>query len=152
MTTETLRVSDDYEDKTVTYIPLQPIENRMNEGDQSRLLKYLEPEFINATPDSKTKDLGFIELEEKEKLELDYDEDNAEIAEVEAAQQAALLAPREYQYELYQKALQENVIAVLDTGAGKTLISIMLIKHMAALEREARLTRREVSKDDMHGS
>ncbi|KAJ3053727.1 hypothetical protein HK097_003535 [Rhizophlyctis rosea] len=41
---------------------------------------------------------------------------------------------REYQLDLLREAKDHNVIAVLDTGSGKTLISIMLIKHMAGLE------------------
>ncbi|OZJ04712.1 hypothetical protein BZG36_01815 [Bifiguratus adelaidae] len=42
----------------------------------------------------------------------------------------ALNAPnaRRYQVELFEMAKKENVIAVLDTGSGKTLIAILLIK------------------------
>jgi endoribonuclease Dicer len=36
---------------------------------------------------------------------------------------------REYQQELFERAKGENVIAVLDTGMGKTLIAAMLIRH-----------------------
>ncbi|EXJ75346.1 uncharacterized protein A1O5_02042 [Cladophialophora psammophila CBS 110553] len=36
---------------------------------------------------------------------------------------------REYQQELFEKAKEENVIAVLDTGSGKTLIAALLIRH-----------------------
>jgi endoribonuclease Dicer len=36
---------------------------------------------------------------------------------------------REYQQELFERAREENVIAVLDTGMGKTLIAAMLIRH-----------------------
>ncbi|KAG1233174.1 hypothetical protein G6F35_001373 [Rhizopus arrhizus] len=138
-----VQTSSDYVDNSVEYIPLIPKENNMNEKDPSHLSKYLDPEFFNATPDTKTKDLGFIELEQKERLEMDYEDDKDYQIEQEQAQQAAKLAPREYQYDLFQKALKENIITVLDTGAGKTLISVMLIKHMTKLEREARLTRRE---------
>lgn len=42
--------------------------------------------------------------------------------------------PRSYQQKLFEVAKERNVIAVLDTGSGKTLISVMLIKHMAALQ------------------
>ncbi|KAJ3287150.1 Dicer-like protein 1 [Borealophlyctis nickersoniae] len=41
---------------------------------------------------------------------------------------------RLYQLELLNLAKDKNVIAVLDTGAGKTLIAVLLIKHMMALE------------------
>lgn len=37
---------------------------------------------------------------------------------------------RSYQQELYERARDENTIAVLETGSGKTLIAAMLIRHM----------------------
>ena len=37
---------------------------------------------------------------------------------------------REYQQELYERARDENIIAVLDTGMGKTLIAVMLIRDV----------------------
>jgi superfamily II DNA or RNA helicase len=36
---------------------------------------------------------------------------------------------RDYQQELFERAKEQNVIAVLDTGTGKTLIAAMLIRH-----------------------
>ncbi|KAI9446772.1 hypothetical protein H4582DRAFT_2070099 [Lactarius indigo] len=44
------------------------------------------------------------------------------------------LTPRRYQEEIFVKAQQRNVIAVLDTGSGKTLICAMLIKWISAQE------------------
>ena len=41
---------------------------------------------------------------------------------------------RQYQQELFERAKDENVIAVLDTGMGKTLIAVMLIRY--TLERD----------------
>ncbi|KAI8817973.1 uncharacterized protein EV422DRAFT_603341, partial [Fimicolochytrium jonesii] len=49
---------------------------------------------------------------------------------------SAPLAPRAYQQELFRKAVAGNVIAVLDTGAGKTLIAVMLLKHMTSLKQQ----------------
>lgn len=63
--------------------------------------------------------------------------------------------PREYQLELFEKAKQQNIIAVLDTGkydvwpysllatnigigSGKTLIAVLLLKHMIDKELEDR--------------
>ncbi|GJP98356.1 ATP-dependent helicase dcl1 [Aspergillus niger] len=44
------------------------------------------------------------------------------------------LDPREYQLELFERAKVQNTIAVLDTGSGKTLIAVLLLKH--TLEKE----------------
>jgi len=46
-----------------------------------------------------------------------------------------VLIPRQYQEEIFLKAQQKNVIAVLDTGSGKTLISALLIKWIASQGR-----------------
>lgn len=45
---------------------------------------------------------------------------------------------REYQLELFDKAKQQNTIAVLDTGSGKTLIATLLIRWMLEQELEQR--------------
>ncbi|KAM0328030.1 hypothetical protein ACHAQA_005431 [Verticillium albo-atrum] len=42
--------------------------------------------------------------------------------------------PREYQIELFERAKQKNIIAVLPTGSGKTLIAALLLRHI--LEQE----------------
>ena len=36
--------------------------------------------------------------------------------------------PRRYQEEIFRRAQEHNIIAALDTGSGKTLISVLLIK------------------------
>ncbi|KAI9355311.1 hypothetical protein DFJ73DRAFT_623667 [Zopfochytrium polystomum] len=45
-----------------------------------------------------------------------------------------IVTPRPYQLAIFERAKSENIIAVLDTGSGKTLIAVLLLKH-AALER-----------------
>ncbi|KAF9980863.1 Dicer-like protein 1 [Mortierella antarctica] len=53
--------------------------------------------------------------------------------------------PRNYQVEVATRAMEGNVIAVSDTGTGKTLISVLLLKKMVALaRREAELTGQQV--------
>ncbi|CAO2654740.1 Nn.00g114730.m01.CDS01 [Neocucurbitaria sp. VM-36] len=47
---------------------------------------------------------------------------------------------RDYQTELFQRAKDENIIAVLDTGSGKTHIATLLLRHILEEELEARAT------------
>lgn len=46
--------------------------------------------------------------------------------------------PREYQLELFERAKRENTIAVLDTGSGKTLIAVLLLRWVIDNELESR--------------
>lgn len=46
--------------------------------------------------------------------------------------------PRDYQTELYQRAKTENIVAVLDTGSGKTHIATLLLGHVLEQELEHR--------------
>lgn len=41
--------------------------------------------------------------------------------------------PRNYQQELFEMAKKSNIIAVLDTGSGKTLIALLLLQHMKSV-------------------
>ncbi|XP_011632113.1 endoribonuclease Dicer isoform X1 [Pogonomyrmex barbatus] len=40
--------------------------------------------------------------------------------------------PRAYQIDLYEKAIHNNTIIYLPTGAGKTYIAVMLLKHLSS--------------------
>ncbi|TLD38036.1 dicer-like protein 1 [Venturia nashicola] len=55
-----------------------------------------------------------------------------------SAESETIKDPREYQVELFEKAKNENIIAVLDTGSGKTLIAVLLLRHMLDKELEDR--------------
>ncbi|KAI0549290.1 hypothetical protein F4679DRAFT_595921 [Xylaria curta] len=47
-------------------------------------------------------------------------------------------SPREYQTELFERAKEKNIIAVLDTGTGKTLIAALLLRHIIEQELDDR--------------
>ena len=46
--------------------------------------------------------------------------------------------PREYQLELFELAKKQNTIAVLDTGSGKTLVAVLLLRWTIDQELERR--------------
>ncbi|KAI2472966.1 hypothetical protein F4781DRAFT_443323 [Annulohypoxylon bovei var. microspora] len=56
----------------------------------------------------------------------------------EAESEKIISSPREYQTELFERAKQKNVIAVLDTGTGKTLIAALLLRYTLDQELEDR--------------
>ncbi|KAI9029207.1 hypothetical protein DFJ74DRAFT_657501 [Hyaloraphidium curvatum] len=51
------------------------------------------------------------------------------------AKEEARLHPRAYQLNVFEVAKTSNVVAVLPTGAGKTLISCLLVKHTLDIAR-----------------
>lgn len=63
-----------------------------------------------------------------------HDDAEAERKEQQQESDRIINRARDYQQELFERAKEENVIAVLDTGTGKTLIAAMLIRHV--LEEE----------------
>ncbi|RYP10235.1 hypothetical protein DL764_000727 [Monosporascus ibericus] len=56
----------------------------------------------------------------------------------EAESEKIINSPREYQVELFEKAKEKNIIAVLDTGTGKTLIAALLLRYTIEQELEDR--------------
>jgi endoribonuclease Dicer len=78
----------------------------------------------------------------KEELKADLKKCAEEELSVESilasAESVTIKDPREYQVELFEKAKNENIIAVLDTGSGKTLIAVLLLRHILDKELEDR--------------
>ncbi|KAI5212191.1 hypothetical protein AUEXF2481DRAFT_75327 [Aureobasidium subglaciale EXF-2481] len=68
-------------------------------------------------------------------------DDELSIRQLLASQETTqiITTPREYQLDLFQRATQQNTIAVLDTGSGKTLIAVLLLRHTIEEELQARL-------------
>ncbi|ESZ93843.1 hypothetical protein SBOR_5784 [Sclerotinia borealis F-4128] len=56
----------------------------------------------------------------------------------QAEKQHIISSPRDYQLELFEKAKNQNIIAVLDTGSGKTFIAVLLLRYIIDQELEGR--------------
>ncbi|KAI9821879.1 MAG: Dicer-like protein 1 [Pycnora praestabilis] len=68
------------------------------------------------------------------------DDDSLSTRNLMAKQESTVIIsdPREYQIELFEKAKKQNIIAVLDTGSGKTLIAVLLLRYVLDQELEDR--------------
>ncbi|CAK7207002.1 Dicer-like protein 1 [Sporothrix eucalyptigena] len=86
-----------------------------------------------------TKNRDNITKATKKATEALCDEDKTSAALVREFESAKIIeSPRDYQIELFEKAKQKNIIAVLDTGSGKTLIAALLLRHIIEQELEDR--------------
>lgn len=63
-------------------------------------------------------------------MSLDPPSETAKITTVFNGSTPTALVPRNYQIELYERAYNENIIVFLETGAGKTLVSALLIRKV----------------------
>jgi endoribonuclease Dicer len=106
---------------------------------------------ILTTPDSAAKQASRKQLfrewiaENTEQLDKSHKKDRIATESEEMTSIADLLAkqdsvviddPRDYQLELFEMAKEQNIIAVLPTGSGKTMISILLLQHILDQEVE----------------
>lgn len=79
-----------------------------------------------------------IENDTKRENKTVADEEQS-IRQLLASESPPIIAdPREYQIELFERAKHQNTIAVLDTGSGKTLIAVLLLRHTIDQELERR--------------
>lgn len=81
-----------------------------------------------------------VATEEEEAPPIDFEnlDDLTTKSLVKYGSDTIITTPREYQIELFELAKTKNVIAVLDTGSGKTLIAVLLLKHVFEEELAAR--------------
>lgn len=86
-----------------------------------------------------SKEHQITEKEAKEALsEMDDDKLSIRLLLKKQETSANITNPRDYQTELYQRAKDDNIIAVLGTGSGKTHIATLLLRHILDLELENR--------------
>lgn len=78
--------------------------------------------------------------ERKRKKDPQEREEILSLKELMAQQESTRIIsnPRDYQMKLFERAKERNTIAVLDTGSGKTLIAVLLLKHIIDQELEDR--------------
>lgn len=69
--------------------------------------------------------------------------DESRIVHLDPADKRIIASPREYQVELFERAKEKNIIAVLATGSGKTLIAALLLRHMIEQELVDRSNKEE---------
>ena len=81
-----------------------------------------------------------VTQEEVKTAAKDADDEALSVSNLMAKQESTVIIsdPREYQVELFERAKKQNIIAVLDTGSGKTLIAVLLLKHVLDQELEDR--------------
>ncbi|KAF2188185.1 hypothetical protein K469DRAFT_660734 [Zopfia rhizophila CBS 207.26] len=94
-------------------------------------------EIFRAWANKRTEEI--TEKQAKEAIQ-SADDEILSIRDILAKQEssAAIVNPRDYQTELFQKAKEENIIAVLDTGSGKTHIATLLLRHILDEELQNR--------------
>ncbi|ORY16739.1 hypothetical protein BCR34DRAFT_531207 [Clohesyomyces aquaticus] len=99
--------------------------------------KRAQNEIFRAYATMKTEQI--TEKEVKEVIQ-GTDDENLSIRDILAKQEtsAQITNPRDYQTELFQRAKEENIIAVLDTGSGKTHIATLLLRHILDEELQRR--------------
>lgn len=110
---------------------------RSHEAGDLHEKRRLQNEIFRAYAAQKTEEI--TEKEVKEAIKHEKDE-VLSIRDILAKQEnsSRIHSPRDYQTELFEKAKEENIIAVLDTGSGKTHIATLLLRHILDKELEDR--------------
>ncbi|KAF2682135.1 hypothetical protein K458DRAFT_342502 [Lentithecium fluviatile CBS 122367] len=132
--------SDDSVDNGVeitAYEDEQPGEEQVHTAKNVSEKKRVENAIFAAYASRRTKEI--TENEVKEAIRITKD-DQLSIRDILAKEENSrkITNPRDYQTELFQRAKDGNIIAVLDTGTGKTHIATLLLRHILDVELEAR--------------
>lgn len=106
--------------------PAEPTESQVKAYEKAVLQSYVRNRVLNNTKDPKA-----IDKKDEDKQSVRWLVNNS-------GTEAIISSPREYQVELFERAKDKNIIAVLDTGSGKTLIAVLLLRHVIDQELERR--------------
>nr|A1CBC9.2 RecName: Full=Dicer-like protein 1; Includes: RecName: Full=Endoribonuclease dcl1; Includes: RecName: Full=ATP-dependent helicase dcl1 [Aspergillus clavatus NRRL 1] len=107
----------------------EEIEENISDQNNSSSQKRLQNAQFEALLTRRAEDTS---NENIDRVPLNLSDNELSIAHLVAKQDVGggLLDPREYQIELFERAKAQNTIAVLDTGSGKTLIAVLLLRHV----------------------
>ena len=76
-----------------------------------------------------------LNFDKKDENNMNYIEDKMENLNIEdEPNRKKKMIPREYQKQIYEKAKEENSIIYVETGKGKTFISIMLMADLLGID------------------
>jgi endoribonuclease Dicer len=136
-------------------------DNSIENSDEEEILQTTKPRKIterkrqlNAAADRYMQERAEKQLKECNNLRPEEEaQQSARWLVNQSENREIISSPREYQVELFEKAKEKNIIAVLDTGtrfqsflvyllteagSGKTLIAVLLLRHIFAQELEDR--------------
>lgn len=108
-------------------VPAKPTENQEKTRDREILRSFLKNRELHQAKEPKKIDPKLME----ERQSVRWLANNTGAGEI-------VSSAREYQIELFERAKEDNIIAVLDTGSGKTLIAVLLLQHVIREELERR--------------
>ncbi|KAK5121719.1 hypothetical protein LTR85_004594 [Meristemomyces frigidus] len=118
---------DDFSDDEVAHAPTSVTERRR--AQKAIFENWLISDAAQEALKPKTKQQNLI----------DADDEELSIQSLMTKQGTHIIKnPRQYQLELFERAQKQNTIAVLDTGSGKTLIAVLLLRWIIDQELERR--------------
>lgn len=125
---EELAIDEDEDDRAPATGPPSTIHQK-RQAQKAKFDQWLRSDAAQATMHSKRKEAAE-----------EVDNDRLTMQALINRQQSVEIVknPRDYQLELFERAKKENTIAVLDTGSGKTLIAVLLLRWIIDQELEFR--------------